>query len=307
MFLTENARFPSFLLFNSHSKDVPNNFDRLSQSFDESLLRGIKALNPPSVSPSDESFSCYLDDCLRVLDVCNSALAQIERLKHRRLRINFLIQLLGSDLVKARDFLSKLEITNNSSSLQVKKRGFEVDVEDLVRGLARGLDNAPREKKTSTDGRLLRRTIHAVGLVTVLVVDVSISMLYGSTGLVEVRAIPAEFPWADSFNELASTVSTQLKQRLSGDKGKGYFREINEVESRIKELHDVIDSDDREKLDGTVKELEKVAASFSEQLEKLSDGVNVMFNRVLCSRNGILDGMRLGHEKQKQNSKNVFH
>ncbi|GLT34565.1 hypothetical protein SLA2020_090730 [Shorea laevis] len=125
MFLTENARFPSFLLFNSHSKDVPNNFDGLSQSFDESLLRGIKALTPPSVSlswlsqavdflcfahaqadtlisnlkvsPSDESFSCYLDDCLRVLDVCNSALAQIERLKHRRLRINFLIQLLGQE------------------------------------------------------------------------------------------------------------------------------------------------------------------------------------------------------------------
>ncbi|GLT77109.1 hypothetical protein SLA2020_487240 [Shorea laevis] len=334
MFLTEKAWFPSLSPFKKHSKDIPNKFDLLSQSFDESLLRRIKALNPPSVTLSwlaqaveflcfahaqadalisslkvssfDESLSSYLDNCLKVLDVCNSVLAQIERLKQRRLRVNFLLQLLASDLAKAKDFLSRSEIYNSSSSFQVKKRGFQRDVDDLVRDLAISLDNPPPEKKTTTDGRLVRRTIHAVGLITVFVADASISMLTGSTGLVEVRAIPAEFPWADSFNELASTVSTQLKQRKGGgDKIKGYFGEIDEVESRIIEVQDVIDSDDKEKLSGTVKELEKVAGSFSEELEHFSNGVNGMFNRILSSRNGILDGMRLGQQKQKTEAKTI--
>ncbi|GKV29107.1 hypothetical protein SLEP1_g38074 [Rubroshorea leprosula] len=334
MFLTDNAWFPSFSPFKKHPKDLPNKFDLLSQSFDESLLRRIKALNPPSVTLSwlsqaveflcfahaqadalisslkvssyDESLSSYLDNCLKVLDVCNSVLVQIERLKQRRLRVNFLPQLLASDLAKAKDFLSRWEIYDSSSSFQVKKRGFQRDVHDLVRDLAISLDNPPREKKTTTDGRLVRRTIHAVGLLTVFVADASISMLTGSTGLVEVvRAIPAEFAWADSFNELASTVSTQLKQRKDRDKIKGYFGEIDEVESRIIEVNDLIDSDDKEKLSGTVKELEKVAGSFSEELERFSNGVNGMFNRILSSRNGILDGMRLGQQKQKDEAKTI--
>lgn len=175
------------------------------------------------------------------------------------------------------------------------------NAEVLVKDLALGLRNAPSGKISSV-GRLVRRTVYAVGLVTVFVAGAVVSALSGSPEMVAVR-VPAEFPWAESLNELETEVSGELKRRFGGVELKGLLllEEVDDVAARVREACEVMDNgaaeEDKEKkkerLNDVVKELERAMGSFSDGLEGLSKGVNEMFHGVLCNRNHMLGNVRI--------------
>jgi hypothetical protein len=335
MFLTEIPRFHS--LPKKHSLP-PVRYDVFARSFDNAILRRLTALNPPASTPiglswlslaldflsfahteartllsnlhlspdSDNSLAGYLDGALKLLDLCNSISSLIERLRLRRLSLNFVLHLLApSDsgfpapekLRRARDLLSDSE----KPSLDLDKRGFRSNPEDLIRDLALGLGDAPRGKISSAD-KLLRRTIHALGVLTVFFAGILVSVLYGSPRIAAVQ-VPAEFSWADSFNALEGAVSTELTRRF-------LVKELDDVGTRTREMREVIDDlagldedKGRERLNTAVGELKRATEVFSEGLDRLSNGVNGMFQTVLCSRNGMLENVRVGQRKEKQSPK----
>jgi hypothetical protein len=335
MFHTQVPRFPSFPKKQSPG---PVRYDVVARSFDDAILRRLKALNPPASTPiglpwlslaldflsfahteartlvsdlplspdSDDSLAGYLDGALKLLDLCNSISSLIERLRLRRLSLNFVLQLLSpSDsgfpapekLRRVRDLLSD----SDRPSLDLDKRGFRSNPEDLIRDLALGLGDAPRGKISSAN-KLLRRTIHALGLLTVFFGSVLVSALYGSPKIAAVR-VPAEFSWADSFNALEAAVSTELTRRF-------LVHELDDVGTRTREVREVIDDmarldedKGRERVNAAVSELKRATEVFSEGLDRLSNGVNGMFDTVLCSRSGMLDNVRVGQRKEKQQPK----
>uniref|UniRef100_A0A5B7BY23 Uncharacterized protein n=1 Tax=Davidia involucrata TaxID=16924 RepID=A0A5B7BY23_DAVIN len=350
MNLTKIYHLPSFSPFGTVSKrSPPCNFDSISRSFDENILNHLKTLssisNPPSISLSwlslavdflssthaeaqalisklrsssgslDDSLALYLDDSVKLLDICNSITSEIERLRRRRLLINFVLHLLdfsgnGCEIPKpeklrrARDSLSDWE---NNSRGSAKRLGFQTrNPESLIRDLAVSLGNAPRGKVSSV-GKLARRTIYAVGLATVFVAGVVVSALYGLPEIVTVR-VPPEFLWADSFNGLESAISAKVKRRFFEAEKKGLVEELDDVEKRVSGVRDVIDAllgdgdhnDVKERLENAVQELETVTERFSNGLDRLSNGVNGIFHTVLSTRNGMLENCRsrVGHEKQ---------
>lgn len=322
MYLTEISNFPSFSPFRVAKKhSVHNKFDLISRSFDDALLRRLKTLAAPSISLSwlskavdflslahsearslisnlevtslDDSLACYLDDSVKLLDICNSVSAEIERLRQRRLVLTFAIHLLGDGKVqRARESLTEWE----SRALGFGKR---CNAEVLVKDLALGLRNAPSGKISSV-GRLMRRTVYAVGLVTVFVAGAVVSALSGSPEMVAVR-VPGEFPWAESLNELETEVSGELKRRFGGVELKGLLlEEVDDVAARVREACEVMDNgaaeedkEKKERLNDVVKELEGAMGSFSDGLEGLSKGVNEMFHGVLCNRNHMLGNVRI--------------
>lgn len=325
MFQVGVSRFSAFSPFSgSRNCSLPNNFELLSCSFDDALIRRLKALNPPSLtlswlslavdflstihaevrslisnlkpSASDDSLACFLDDSVKLLDVCNSISSEIERLRQRRLLINFVIHLLDfsgegpapEKLKKARDSLADWANCPRGFT----KRRFENDVKVLIHDLARGLGNAPRGKISSVE-RLVRRTVYTVGAMTVFFAGVVVFSLYGLPDLVAIQ-IPAEFAWADSFAELQTTISEKIKGSKIG--------ELNGVETRIRTVCDAVDDvargdpekDKKERLKDAVKELATAAKTFSEGLDGLHNGVNGMFHTVLGARNDMLDSYRVG-------------
>ncbi|KAJ7954507.1 Protein BPS1, chloroplastic [Quillaja saponaria] len=182
-------------------------------------------------SDLDGSLALYLDESVKILDICNSVSWEIEQLSQRRLLLNFVLHLLNfSDsgenlslpapekLRKARDSLCGWD--NCSSGF--RKRNFLGNLEVLIRDLALGLDKAPCERISSVE-KLVRRTVHAVRMVTVFIAGVLISSLHGLPEVVAIR-VPAEFLWADSFNELESTISGELKRRFRWGKEERTFR-----------------------------------------------------------------------------------
>ncbi|XP_057962279.1 UPF0496 protein 4-like [Malania oleifera] len=333
MFLGEISNFPSFSPFRVTKKpSLPKNFDLIARSFDENFLRRIQSLasdsNPPSfsllwlslavdflssthaeaqtlisdlkLSSLDDSLARYLDESVKLLDVCNSISAEIERLRQRRLLINFILHLFkipgDSARIPAPDRLRRARESLVDS--ENSPRGFQMSMEVLVRDLEANLRDMPRGKISSVR-KLVRRTICAVELVTVFVSGIVASALFGLPELVEVR-VPAEFLWADSLNNLESAIRSELDSNRA-PKGP-VLREIADVDLCVRRLGDAIDEvaggDDgkREELSNAVKELEVATEAFSVGLDGLYNGVNGTFQTVLCSRNGVM-GKLVKHEK----------
>lgn len=341
MYLTEVSRFPSFSPFGIAKKRcVPKNFDLVSRSFDENLLRCLKTLRPGSDLPSisldwlsravdflsstqleaqalitdlklsgvDDSLSWYLDYSVKLLDVCNSITSEIERLRQRRLLMNFILHLLefpedgalpaSEKLQRARSSLTDWDNCTGG----VAKRVFQNNIENLIRDLAIGLGKAPN-RKLSTAAKLVRRTIYAVGSVMVFVAGVVQAALYGSVEVVQIR-VPAEYMWAEAFNDLESAICGELKRRVGGQR-KHLFDELDDMGTRVRGVCNAIDGlegeDKGEKgktIRNAVKELKTAIEAFSEGLDTLSNGVNNLFHTILCTRNGMLENFRLANEKQ---------
>lgn len=336
MFLTETSIFPSFFdPFNNTKKknkiDAAHmKFDLFSHSFDESLLRRLKTLtnssssSPPSVAINlswlssaldflsythneainllsslklDNSLDFYLDNSVRLLDLCNSISSEIERFRHRRLVLSFALHVLnnGSEdqekLTRARVSLS--DWVNNYEGPIFDSNN---NLENLARDLALRLKEVPRGK-ISADERLVRRTIFAVGLVTVFVAGVVVTALRGSTGLVVAVRAPPEFLWADSFNFLNTMISNRP------DKKRYLLNELDEMEARVKEVSGVMvdgSGENEERSSSAVKELEMVTERLGGGLDRLGNGVNEVFNSVLSTRKGMLEKMRVGPPQEKR-------
>lgn len=325
MFLTEKPNYPSF--FDSFNKQKKKKeFDLISQSFDESILRRLNALcnSHSSVTINfswlssalaflsfthnqaitllsnpklTDSLNFYLDDSVKLLDICNSIASEIERLRHRRLLLKLALHLFNNnnnseDAEKLRR--ARASLTDWDNNLKGPRYESSKNLEHLVIDLAFMLKEVPRGK-ISSDERIVRRTIHSVGLVTVFVAGVVVAALRGSTELgVAVRA-PSEFLWADSFNILNSAISRPGKKRH-------LLEELDDVEARLREVIGVMDDAGGEKgasLNGAVKELERVTETLGEGLERLSNGVNEVFNTVMSSRKEMLERMRAGQQKQQ--------
>lgn len=351
MFLTEVSNLSSFSPFRAGAKkrSVPDNFDLLSRSFDENVLRRLHSLSTPSISlswlslavdflssthaeaqtlisnlrssgsgSSDDPLALYMDHSVKLLDICNSISSEIEKLRQRRLLINLVLHLLdfpaeggqmpvSEKLRKARDSLANWE---NKSGGSVIRRGFQVvDPEVLIGDLVTALGSAPRGKISSA-GKLIRRTFYAVGLATVFVAGVLASCVYGLINIGEVRA-PAEFLWADKFNDLQSSIFDETKKRRRSSEGgerkeRGWLAEMDDVAARVVGVRDVVDdvvsgdSNDKVRLESAVKELETATAELSKGLESLANGVNGLFNTVLSTRNSVMGAYIVGPEKQRK-------
>lgn len=329
MYQTEISHFSLFSPFRVAKKhSVPNNLDLISRSFDDALLCRLKTLTPPSISLSwlskavdflalaqsearvlisnlkvaalDDSLAWYLDDSVKLLDLCNSVSADIERFRQRRLLLTFVLHLLG-DGNQSPEKLRRASKALSDFERCASDLGKRSNADVLVRDMATGLRNVPRGK-ASRVGKLVRRTVHAVGLVTVFVAGVVVATIHGSPEMVRV-GVPAEFSWAESLNELESEMSAELKRRFGGEKDKkqkGLLEELEDVGTRVREVCEVIDDvagvaveeEEKKRLNDVVKALERATGSFSDGLERLSNGVNEMFNGVLCNRNHMLEKVR---------------
>ncbi|KAJ4974521.1 hypothetical protein NE237_007695 [Protea cynaroides] len=340
MFLTEYARrIPPFShrhLAGKRFTPSTKNLDLISQSFDEKLIRGLKTLNPPSVnlswlslaidflssihaeaeslvsdlklSSSDNSLASYLDDSIKLLDLCNSIVSEIERFRQGRLLLVLGIQRLrrgqdleSEELCRVRDSLS--DWGNRS---QVLKTRMLQSPRALIEDLSRGLGNPPLGKIT-TVGKVVERTIYTVGAVTLLIGAIMVAVLTKSPETIQVR-VPAEFSWADSFG--------QIERRFQSGREPLRSVELDNVKACVGSVCDVIDNvvaggegviseGNKVKLEKAVTELETVTVTLTEGLDRSLDGVNKLFRTVLNTRNSLLGKCQVasGCESERKSEK----
>ncbi|XP_077231377.1 protein BPS1, chloroplastic-like [Tasmannia lanceolata] len=333
MFLAETPRFSSPSLFHpsaKKSRPPAKNLALISQSFDENLIRRLKSLtpgaDPPSISlswlslavdlltsthadaeliisylnisASDKSAISYLDESVKVLDICNSISSEIERLKHRRLLIHFILHLLtfsGEDrrspapenIRRARDSLNEYRTCSRGGGggdSSKKRRSLE-DSSILIRDLRIG--NPPRGK-ISTVEKLLQHMMYGVGAVTVFIAGIVVSALSGSPAVMEIR-VSGEFLWREAFNGLQTAVNGVIGRKgVYADESEALDEGLRKVGDVIARQEAFLVEGEMEKLGDAVKMLETVTEEFSDGLDRLSNGVNGFFRTVLSTRNALL-------------------
>ncbi|KVI05249.1 protein BPS1, chloroplastic-like [Cynara cardunculus var. scolymus] len=300
--------------------------------FDEKVILHLKTLTPPSRSSiislswlskavsflsmvhseaqdqisslgseSDYYQALYMDYSVKVLDLCNLISSAVQQLTERRLLMNLGLRLINSSgqipspekLKKAKDALIRSVHHRHDTS---KEKGIRAKA--LIEELTSAINSLPLGK-TSSAKDMIRRTLHGLGVLTVFIASVLVAVLYGQSDSVEVR-VPDVFLWADSVNRMQTQIFELIKPKQTSDGGrtKGWLLELDDTASRSLAICDLLDEivfdgdDNRSRLENGVKELGNAAANFSDVVDGLTNGVNGLFNSVLKTRNGVLDGVR---------------
>ncbi|KAG6520682.1 UPF0496 protein 4-like [Zingiber officinale] len=235
------------------------------------------------VSSSDrDALAGHLDSGVALLDACNAASAEIDRLLRRRLHLRFALHILASSdggrdaerLRKARDSLEEWTVG--------PRRAIKPSAVDLVKSLAPA--NPPKGKLS-----VARRAIYAVAAVSSLIVGALVAALGGSEHLAAVR-VPSDLPWAKEYHDLAAAIS----HKLVGD---WFAAELDAAQAAVQKLTDVISTngeDMTETLRKSIEDTKKATGALTEGLDELSHAVSGLFHSALGLRNAALLGFRVG-------------
>lgn len=325
MFLVEKANLSShFRSTTKKSSPVPKTYQLAARLFDEKVILHLKTLdltkNSSSISLSwlsaaisfistvhseaedqisnlkseaDDYQDLYMDYSLKVLDLCNLISSAVHQLTDRRLLMNYSLRLLSftdqipppEKLIKAKYALAR---SAKDTHELAKEKGLRSKA--LIGELAVLLGRLPHSK-TSTGRDLIRRTFYALGVLTVFIGSVLVTVLFGESDVVPLR-VPAEFLWADSVNGLQAEIFDVIKPKQNA------FSELYNVASQAVVVCDLLQAavsdgrdnvDVRVRLEAGVKELATATKRFSDGIDSLTNEVNGMFRTVLKTRNGRLD------------------
>ncbi|KAL3719779.1 hypothetical protein ACJRO7_004715 [Eucalyptus globulus] len=298
--------------------------ESISSSFDESILSSLCGLSPASASlpwlfsainvlttahsavrsliyelkpdGGDSLLSWYLDNSLKVLDVCNRMSSKIERLCLHHLDRRMMMNLLGSrgnpskeDIHQARDLLADSEGEGMA------------DIEELIRDLATSIVTSAMRRKDLPVDRVARRAVQAVNFLTAFIAGVIYSAMCSSSRAIACVYVPEEFPWGDSIRAIESTIVVELRHGEETDKKTRVLEELNDVEARgrhvLEAIDEVVASGGDGEVVGRLREaavgLEKATERIMKGLYHLKDGVNELFLTVTRIRNEMVNEFRL--------------
>ncbi|CAL9127749.1 unnamed protein product, partial [Musa acuminata var. zebrina] len=228
-----------------------------------------------ALSSSDrDALAAYLDSGVALLDACNAASAEIDRLLRRRLHLRFALHLLASSNGGRNP--EKLRRARDSVAVWwgSPRRDIKPFTGDLVRPLAPVVP--PRGKLS-----YVRRATYAV--------EAASGLIAGA-----VDRVPADFTWADEYHKVAAAVAHKLPGDVS-------VAEMEAVKAAVRKLAEIIDAiepngdgEKAERLQETARETDKATNELTEGLDALSNAVNELFHSALDLRNTALGGFRMG-------------
>ncbi|KAL8227749.1 hypothetical protein R6Q57_015333 [Mikania cordata] len=234
-----------------------------------------------------------MDYSMKVLDLCNLISSAVHRLTDRRLLMNFSLRLLKitdqmppiEKLNKAKDAIAR---SVNDAEQPANEKGLRAKA--LIGELAELIRNLPRGN--ASDRRdLIRHTFNTIGVLTVIIGSILVNVLFGDVDTGKLRVLAKSLS-SDSVNGVQPQIVNLIKPKQNT------ILEIDNVSRQAvvvgELLQDVIsdavgNADGRLQLEAGVNELASSLKEFSDGVDGLTNGVNVLFRTVLKTRNGRLD------------------
>ncbi|KAL8268720.1 hypothetical protein R6Q59_002518 [Mikania micrantha] len=329
MFLVEKANLSShFRSTTKKASHVPKTYQLAARSFDEKVILHLKTLDLTSSSSNislswlsvavsflstihteaeeqiiqisdlkseaDDYQALYMDYSMKVLDLCNLISSAVHRLTDRRLLMNFSLRLLKitdqmppiEKLNKAKDAIAR---SVDNTEQPAKEKGLRAKA--LIGELAELIRNLPRGN--ASDRRdLIRHTFYTIGALTVIIGSILVNVLFGEMDRTGKLRVLAESLFSDSVNGVQPQIVDLIKPKQNT------ILDIDNVSRQavvVGELLQVVisdavgNADGRLQLEAGVKELASSLKEFSDGVDGLTNGVNVLFRTVLKTRNGRLD------------------
>ncbi|VFQ75645.1 unnamed protein product [Cuscuta campestris] len=251
----------------------------------------ITALEFP-VSDWDEKWiDVYLDNSVRLLDICTAFSSEITRINQSNLFLSCAIHYLDSGDEK--------QFPQACSSL--KEWGPRVRCQnprlrrcfDILNSLTESL-NLPKIKN-SVKGKVLMQAMYGVRMVTIFICRVFAVSFSGCVeNLKELEVSETSFLWADAYANLQSFLIREMKALYSGGGRSTALKELDDVRVSVERLCPVIlDAGARRH---ETSDLAKAVERLSMGLDGLGKEVDGFFQIVLSGRDALLCNLRVGGE-----------
>ncbi|CAN6461857.1 unnamed protein product [Victoria cruziana] len=275
--------------------------DSLSETHND-VKSLITDLQFPSSDWDESWMDSYLNDSLKLLDICISLSSEVSRLDQGQLLLQYAIHLLNvsdgrpsSDLQhRARDsILEWLQQGCPKGSGPVTPRSAKLEkcldiLHDLVNTLY-----APKIK-TSARGRILLCAMYGVKVQTIFVCGVFVAAFSRSTEALKDLQVPEKFLWSATFMDVQNDINGEIK-RLLGERSLTVLKDLEAVDGHARELLALTEkssedssSEDAEMLKNLVTGLKEKVENFARSLDVLSKQVDGFFQIVLHGRDALL-------------------
>ena len=267
------------------------------------------------VSDWDEKWmDMYLDNSVKLLDICNALTSELSRLDQSQLLLKYGMHILAS----AGTSPSSEELKRVHSSLhdwmeKIHSRSPKLEkCSSILQELTGTLHLV--KVKNSAKGKVLVRALHGVKAVTIFICSVFTAALSGCSEPLMDLNVSGEFLWADAFNDLKAGLNGEIRNLFSLGKS-GALKEVEAVNARVKKLHNASiglgqmneeqptnDTNNNEEVPTSRKnngqeqkgwkescsDLANSAECFAQELDLLSKQLEEFFHLVLAGRNAML-------------------
>ncbi|KAK6162295.1 hypothetical protein DH2020_002136 [Rehmannia glutinosa] len=225
----------------------------------------ITALELPVCDWDDKWIDVYLDNSVKLLDICIAFSSETSRLKQGHLFLQCVSHNLSDaspkQFVRARSSLDGWRQHTASKNPRLDNCFCAMD------GLAQKLD-LPKIKN-SAKGKILMRAMYGVKVVTLLVCSIFAAAFSGSAKKLMDLQVPETCLWAEAFADLQTFVNTEIRSLYSS----GRVTVLKELEA--------VDTG-------------KSAENLSQGLDLLAKEVDRFFQIVLTGRDALLSNLRAG-------------
>lgn len=270
----------------------------------------ISDLRFPTTEWNEKWKDEYLDDTVKLLDICIALNAEIAKREHSQLLVHYALHLLDfsggvcSDdkLFRAKDSLKELmEKTDHKKKtcLNSQKNGKIENCSVILQAMSNSLQFG-KEKYTARD-KVFLRALYGLKATTIFVCSVAASALAGHPGLLIELRVPDHLLWSAAFRSLQEEINDEIK-RCFAEGRVGVVKEIETLDAAIANVHSTVEkvavdiNEDRKKVEEIridVQELKQSVELVGQGLASLNKQVNDFFQVVLGGRNTLLDSLRL--------------
>ncbi|KAG6430179.1 hypothetical protein SASPL_108241 [Salvia splendens] len=253
----------------------------------------ITALELPVCDWDDKWIDVYLDDSVKLLDICIAFSSEISQLKQGHLFLQCVLHNFGGAPTKQFE-RARSSLEGWKEHVAKKNPRFDncfcaMDV------LAEKLD-LPKIKN-SAKGNILMRAMYGVKVVSLLVCSIFAAAFSGSTKKLMDIQVPESFSWAAAFSELQAFVNTEIRSLHSSGRTT-ILKELEAVDTDVKKLYPIVQEEENlveaQVLVSSTSDLGKSAGKLSQGLDLLAKDVDRFFQIVLTGRDTLLGNLRIG-------------
>lgn len=253
----------------------------------------ITALELPVTDWDDKWIDVYLDNSVKLLDVCIAFSSELSRLNQGHLFLRCVLHNLDSmpseQFIRARSSLDgwKQHITSKNSRTE--------NCFTILDNLVATLDEP--KVKNSSKGKVLMRAMYGVKVVTVFVCRIFAAAFSGCGMKLMDLQVPEKYLWAEAFTGLQAFVNGEVRNSYSSGRVT-VLKELQTVDIIVKKLYPLVEdgtnSVEAEEFKNCISDLRKSAAKFSDGVDILLKEVDGFFQILLTGRDALLCSLRAG-------------
>ncbi|CAM8974480.1 unnamed protein product [Rhodiola kirilowii] len=261
----------------------------------------IVDLELPVAEWDQEWTDVYLNNSMKLLDLCNAFSSEISRLSQGHLMLQCALQNVDSSTAKVAAFHHFLSRWKRQISVKNPRiENCSAIMESIIASL-----NLPKIKN-SAKGKILMRAMYGVKVKTLFISGIFTAAFSGSPKKLIELHVPGVLAWADTFTRLQSLVKGEIRIQFSSEGATTVLKELAAVDALIKTLSRISQDDNinSEAFESTVSDLRNVAEQFSHELDLLSTEVDNFFHIVLAGRDTLLCSLRSNNNVSNSPKKN---